>query len=76
LRKSVIITLKAWSYKGIVTTSPGNQYSYGLFFQELHERIHSMNITSIKAKCKTINLLDEEFYNNLLKLHEADHNSK
>ncbi len=38
--------------------------------------MHPMNISTKKARCKTINLLGEEFYNNLLELHEADINAK
>jgi CRISPR/Cas system-associated endonuclease Cas3-HD len=38
--------------------------------------MHPMNISTEKARCKAINLLGEEFYNNLLKLHEADINAK
>lgn len=38
--------------------------------------MHPMNISTEKARCKAINLLGEEFYNNLLTLHEADINAK
>ncbi|HHV30306.1 MAG TPA: AAA family ATPase [Clostridium sp.] len=34
--------------------------------------MHPMNISTSKARRRTINLLGEEFYNNLLMLHEAD----
>jgi len=37
--------------------------------------MHPMNISAEKARCRAINLLGEEFYNNLLKLHEADINA-
>lgn len=38
--------------------------------------MHPMNISTEKARSKAIALLGEEFYNNLLKLHEADIKAK
>lgn len=55
----------AWSKEKMLETAKYIQW-----------HMHPMNMSKEKARRKAISLLGEDFYNNLLKLHEADINAK